>query len=339
MKPSACTYLALPVAILASSLSTSASAAQYSYLEAGYSQEIYTAPLGTGWGPGFAWTPAGNLLLHGSSTIYEYSLTADTTYSGTPVHSSVAHAVTGDGGGWGMTNGLDGYLYANSPLGLQRIDTGTWTATTLPGTSSGYYGIGTLPDGRIVYSDGGTPSNIYIYNPSGGANSLIYTAGAFVDGLSVAPTGEIFLAVLGSTTVDVINSSGGVVNSFAVTHGPDGSAFGGGAAYFNNTDGTITRLTFAGPGYTGSVTETIFASGGTYGDLAGAGPDCSFYVSQWGTVNWANGPESNSTIVRISKDSGCGFTSGPTVPEPATYWLVGIGLAAFAVSRRLSEMA
>jgi hypothetical protein len=136
-----------------------------------------------------------------------------------------------------------------------------------------------------------------------------------------------------------------LINSFAVAHDPDGSAFGGGFAYTNNTDGTITRLAFAGPGYSGAVTETVIAAGGAYGDLAAVGPDCSFYVSQWGDTfganHWDDGSSTNeSAVIRISKNDGsCGFASGGTVPEPASLWLMALGFAAWAVSRKLGCMA
>lgn len=329
-------------------VSSPAMADQFSYLAPGYTQEIYTGPANTsgGYVLGLAYGSGGSLIARSdsSNTLFEYSLTADTVINGTSVHSYTTHIVAGLPDGRGMTNGLDGYIYAISSSGVARIDTTTWTASIVAGSQAGLYGYGisTLSDGRIVHTTSG--GQTWVLDPVAGTDTLIHT-GYGIDGVAVSNTGEIFLANLWSNRITVLNSSGTVLNSFAVSHGPDGMAFGDGSAFANNTDGTITRFDFAGTGYTGAVTQTIFASGGAYGDLASVGPDGAFYLSQYGPIggiHWDNGATTSDTVfVRIAAVGGGGFDPGPgvgggttSVPEPGTLLLLGSGMLGLVYAKK-----
>ncbi len=324
---------------------SSAHAGQFSTLDPAYSQSLFTGAAG---GLGLTFLQNGQLVVRndfgaGANVLSVYSPTADTTYQGTSVHSFTNHVVSGLGtSGRGITTGLDGSLYANSSSGIQRVDTSTWTATTFAGSHSGAYGIAVDAAGMIIHNDS---SNIWSLNPLTGIDTLLYAAGSFIDGIAIASTGEIFLADLGGTRVKVISSTGTLINDVAVSHGPDGMAFGGGAAYANNTDGTITKLTFAGPGYTGAVTQQIIASGGAYGDLATVGPDCAFYVTQYGPIggiHWDNGTTtSDIAVVRLATTgTSCGFELPPGIPPPptgtpapGTLALMGIALLGLGYTR------
>ena len=131
-------------------LANSAHAIQFSYLDAGYVQEIYAGPLLVGQEAGMAWTVGNNLLTRGGSNIYEYNLTQNTVHQGTPLHGQIAtHTIAGlNSGGYGLTNGIDGYIYAVTSGGLQRFDPGNWGAAAQNLTSTGGpgYGITTLSD-------------------------------------------------------------------------------------------------------------------------------------------------------------------------------------------------
>ncbi len=352
---------------------TVAHATQFSYLDAAYQQEIYNGPLVGG--PGMAWTSSGNLLTRNGSQLLEYSPTTDSAYLSTGIHSVIAtHNIAGMlfSNSYGMVNGHDGYIYATTGTGLQRIDPTTWTVTTpgadLPGStvSSGYtWGITVLPNGKIVYIAGASTNLVYVYDPVLQTNALIYTAPTLIDDIEASPTGEIALAAQGNNSIIIITDTGSVLttvngstaNNTAGSNYADGLAFGWGTAatklFSNDNQGTITEYDF-NVGYTTLLSSQTIASGGSYGDLAAVGPDCSLYVSQFynggyngsalfGT-NWNAGTNNDPSIVRISaKDGSCAFsTSGgnPTpVAEPGGVPLLAAGLALLAMNRRRRAVA
>jgi hypothetical protein len=344
------------VAAIALTFVPAANAVQFDSLDPGFTQQIVIGPL-TG-GGGITWTSGGNMLVKDGANILEYSL-GTTTYNGTSVHPvAVTHNIpgllSGLGSGAGMATGLDGYIYVPTNIGLQRFSaTLTGSATTLPGTVAGPgYGVTTLPDGRIAYCAGSTPSDVYIYNPSSGTNTWIYSApsGQNIDDIEASATGAIALAGQMGSSITIISNTGTVINNLTgLAHHPDGLAFGDGVTanwlYSNNNDGSITQYQL-GPGYSGTpvmvdIALQTLASGKAYGDLAAVGPDCAFYVSQYenGSLNgatpgtgthWDNGSTtSEASIVRIAafdRLTGaeyCGFGSATeTVPEPGTLLLL-----------------
>lgn len=113
-------------------------------------------------------------------------------------------------------------------------------------------------------------------------------------------------------------------------------AYGNGNIFKNNTDGTLTRLNFAGPNFSGAFTEDIIADGFVYGDLAGVGPDNAFYinVAQFEFPNGAFG--GGYALMRIEVVGGGGFGDDAGVPEPGTLALLGLGMLGVAGLRRKS---
>lgn len=322
-----------------------AQAVQFNILDPGYTQEIYTTPLAPGQEAGMAWTNGGNLLTRSGSSINEYSFTQNITHQGTNVHGVITvHPIAGlNTSGYGMTKGLDGFIYTPTASGLQRFDPNNWAAPaqSLAGTAGGAgYGITTLSDGRIAYSDGSGASNVYVYDPVGATNALIYSAAFLIDDIKSGPGGLIAMAGQSNSSISIINSSGLPINSFSTPHFPDGMAFGDGAAsnsiFSNNNDGTISEYQL-GPGYSGAPTiidiaQQTLPSGKAYGDLAAVGPDCAFYVTQAPNnyhgstpgvgTHWDNGITNNeASIVRIAAVGRdglpvCGFYTPHDVPEP-----------------------
>jgi hypothetical protein len=325
-----------------------------------------------------AWTSGGNLLTRAGSVIIEHSLTQNTTYQGTNLHGVTAtHPIAGlSSTGYGITNGKDGYIYAVTGTGLERFNPSNWAAPaqSLPGTVGGNgWGITTLMDGRIAYSDGGSPSKIYVYDPVGGTNNLIYTSagGVQVDDIEASTNNYIALAGHSNSTMTIIKTNGAWVSTIPTPHAPDGLAFGDGiwsnSLFCNNNNGSITRFDYS-PGFTSLIGSTDIATnifvggstGGAYGDLASVGPDCAFYVTQYENggsngstlgvgTHWDNGATtSEASIVRIALmgvgSDGlpaeiCGFssTTGHPAPEPGTIALLAIGAVALLGFVRLRK--
>jgi hypothetical protein len=348
------------VAGLASLLlaTASASAVQFSFLDPGYTQQIYAGP---GVGIPGAWTATNQMLARGntSSDILEYSATQNTVYQGTNLHGVAAtHTITGLASGVNLTKGTNGFLYLPTTVGLQRVDPSNWATPAATVTAAGGpgYGVNSLPNGNIVYDAGAGSTDIHIYNPTSNLDSTVYVAPTLVDDIETSSTGLIALAGQGNNSIILLNSSGGFLSSFPTTNFPDGLAFATMASppsiYSNDNKGTITKYDF-GSGFASPPTATtIIASGGSYGDIATVGPDCAFYVTQFynsgfhgsalfGT-HWDNNVINNdSSIIRIAAVQGCGFDpSVGSTPEPgtATLMVLGFGLA-LSVFRRTRRAA
>jgi hypothetical protein len=344
-----------------------ASANQFPVQDPTYTQQIFTGPLLSQEG-GFAWDSTNALLTRQGSNIIVHSLTQNTTHLGTPVHgATTTYTIPGLApNAVGMTNGLDGNVYAVGPAGLQRFDPNnlaTTSAVTLAGTVGGNgWGVIALPDGRIAYSNG-SAGQVFVYDPIAASNTLIYNAPGLVDGIVSGPTGNIALAIQANSAIQIITNTGTLVNSFNTVHHPDGMAFaqtmaGSSVLYSNNNDGTITKYTM-GPGYTGlPTTSDIFSGSQSYGDLAAVGPDCAFYVSQYenGGLNgstagvgthWGNGTtNAEASYVRIGSapmadgTTGCDFYAAfVDAPEPGSASVLLIAITTGLVTRRRSARA
>jgi len=327
-----------------------------------YTSSIYTGPLLPGEGGGIAWTMSSHMLTKHGSDIIEYNPTNNGVHNATNVHLPlVTHTIAGLAtNGVGITNGTDGYLYSVGSAGVQRIDPNNWAtpAVTLPGSVGGNgWGINTLPNGKLVYSDGANASSVWVYDPVALTNTLIYSASFLVDDIETGPAGEIALAGQSNSSITILNSGGGLLKQFFTARYPDGLAFGDGpyanSVYANNNDGSITRYDMSA-GWTGTVTPvdiaTTLAGDHGYGDLASVGPDCAFYISTFPNVNfghgndagigtnWDNGTTNGeASIVRVGSSgigadglpvNGCVFYSltETFIPEPASGAVLALGV-------------
>ena len=343
-----------------------ANAIQFDYLATGYVQEIYTGPIRVGYGvtsAGMAWTSTGNLITKNGNQLQVYS-SSTTVHQGTNVHTAqTTYTVAGldpNVNALGIVNAQGGYIYANTSLGLQRIDPTYSTATTVS-TVGGAYGITMLPDGRIAYA-GGTGNEIWIYDPFTNTNSVapVFTSatGTIFDDIEANLTGQIAIADIYQNKLQIINTSGSVLLSILTgAHSPDGIAFvsgsGAQAIMVNNNDGSISRYDF-NSGYTSLLSSvdiaTTNAGRRAYGDLAACGPDGAFYITQYDVgvrgsdsgfaTRWDNGAQTNeASIMRISSSTPGGNLCAATafsVPEPSHLPILGLSLLCYFTFRRRS---
>jgi DNA-binding beta-propeller fold protein YncE len=120
------------------------------------------------------------------------------------------------------------------------------------------------------------------------------TTGNVVDGIAFDPTGNfLFMANdVPSGRLTIVDRSGGLVQQVNMSVNPDGIAFHAATPKFvvtNNTNGTMTRFGFPGNDFTMVPVQSVFASGGSYGDLAQVGPDGCLYAAQGGGTRYDDG--------------------------------------------------
>lgn len=331
------------VGLLTTLASGIAQAMPYTFLDPAYTAEIYAADTNYTYTLGVAFVSNTMYRSDDNGGLYVVDPINTTTVNGTIVHPfSAAHAVGGDGWNGRGIVGYGGYLYGNEGGGIRKIDVSTFTSTILPNSVGGSYGIGFLSNGDLVYNAG---NSVRRYDFATQSDTLFYTGFSFGDGLSVTPDDHVIVADLSASTILVLDSNGNLVNSFTSGHDADGTAYGQGAIFKGNTDGTITRVDFSGANFTGSATESLIASGVLYHDLATVGPDNSFYLTVLGAhyEDGTQGPYADGSVIRLSRVGGGGFGNEPpptsSVPEPTSIALLGAGMLGFGVARRRKQAA
>lgn len=317
--------------VVAGTWTAGAQAVPFSFLDASYTAKI----VGNGQSglAGIAFANGKVLRNDGSNTLYILDPGSPFNYHGDNLYGVTTKAMDASFG-WGMVVGTDGYLYAQTGSGIRKFDMTTGTSTVLAGSAAGTFGMKQTSTGKLAYS--GNDGYLHLYDLSTNTDMTSYYSGTFNDDLAVSSS-NIFIAALGDCTIRVLDNNGTYINTIhsAGGHCADGTAFGNGAVFGNNTDGTITRYDFTGD-FTTPYTESIIASGKSgYQDFAAAGPDGAFYVTRDCQVYTDNFTDCGRNLVRLELVTGGGFDPGTVTPEPATVTLMATGLIGlFGVVRR-----
>lgn len=286
----------------------SAKATPFTFLQPGFTQEVYG--VASHFMGGVAFAPDGDVWVNfcsfDGSPLTRFDRQTTVVVSGTTIHPESPGSPFPSNAGCGMTNHPDGTLYTNTSSGVINLDANTG-AQLRPPFGSGGNALGIAPDpqtGNLVYvGSDGTILFVDVTFTTSGVFSTV-TTGNFVDGIFFDPTGNfLFLANRSpQTRLTILDRSGNLVQHANMTTEPDGIAFHATTPKFvvtNNTDGSMTRFDFPGDDFTQVPVQSIFASGGFRGDLSQVGADGCLYLTQNGTRFDDGTLSSSNSVVRI----------------------------------------
>ena len=310
----ACTIIGA-LSIVGLPTAANAVSAPFTYMAPGFTQTLYATSLQCCGGVAFA---SNGDPLFVSSNIYYIDSATTTLVDGSNVHP-VSIVVPAAPLFFGVVNGTNGALYANTGAGVYEIDA---SGNILAGPyGPGGTGLGITVDpqnGNLVYPS--TDGNIDWVNEALTASGTFVTS-ANSDGLTFDPSGNYLFTANFSYGINEYDSSGTFVQNIPNSASPDGMAFHAGVPNFmvsNNNDGSITRYDFSN-GLTRAPVQSVFASGGFRGDLTQVGSDGCLYATQGGT-RFADGTvTTEGSLVQICP----GFIPPAGSPSPTQgpgYW-------------------
>jgi hypothetical protein len=229
---------------------------------------------------------------------------------------------------FGITQVGNNYYMAQQANGsvVQINADGTLRGTVVSGLKQATGILGDPSSGLLFVST--TPGPVYKVDPTQQTASLFSTM--HLDGLTLTSDGKTLFGAVDDSTlaghiVGLDTTTGQLTKDLGfVPGGVDGAALGtgilSGNLFVNTNAGTLVDINLL----TGA--QTLLATGGSRGDFVLPAPDGTLLLTQ------------TDSIKRLIPPPQGGFGNpgpdAPTVPEPSTLALLGLGTAALAVWRR-----
>lgn len=282
-----------------------------------------------------------------TTRFHVFSTTLTYVRNETPLHAEIVLPSGGIAGGCGIA-WSDGALYSNmndGTRGVSRIDVATMSVRKM-GPPGNALGIAADPvTGNIVYAGAGckpglsssTTCTIWSLNPSTATARAFATLNqaqfGYIHGVAFDPSGA-YLFLTNRTTapageLDVLDRSGAVISRTPISTEPLGIAVHAGSPNFvltNNADGTLTQFDFPDEDYSQPPSASLFASGGSPGNMMQTGADGCLYLTQLNT-RYNNGlTDKWNSVVQICGRGDGGFARPPGIspnPEPQPSSLCG----------------
>jgi hypothetical protein len=306
------TTMLLLVLAVAASFPASSQAAPFTFLQAGFTQELWAVhPSFLG---GVAFAPDGDVLSDqcggNGGPLFRWDTQNTQIVNATSIHPQDAGSPIPSAVGCGLSNHPNGTLYSNTISGVVQVDVNTGGLIGSGGAAGNALGIAfhpSLPNDLYYVGSGGSILKI---NAALTASSVFsnVTSGDFLDGIAWDPSGQ-YLFISNRTAnpnyrLTILRNDGTLVQHVQVPVEPDGIAFNTGLGFVvtNNTDGTMTRFDFPANDYTQAPVQSLFASGGFRGDLSKTYSDGCIYLTQNGARYDDGTVTGENSIVRICGD-------------------------------------
>ncbi len=276
---------------------------------------------------GITFDAAGNLFVMDAQTgfLYKFGPQGGIADAGTQVNTT---AIPGEQRG--LVFGKDGKLYlargnANDIVELDPA-TGAIKRTVASGLNA-TTGLVTDPLSGDLFVNVGNATNVLrIANPASATPTVTtYASPGPADGLTVAPDGTFFSALLFSSNFDIVRIAGTntpqpaattVVTSVPSADGIAVAANGNAPAFLfvNRNNGVITKVDLT---TTPVVLSDIF-TGGSRGDFAAVGPDGCFYGTQSDRVIKVTNADGTCPFAPTNVQPQIGLSPSTVTPNPPT---------------------